>query len=355
MGKKKKQNDSHEPIAPDTEYNYEAPTFKFAKRSTEWKIPFTKEQLLKIREILISPPGYSPPPKFDPLKEVLALAVEVHYWEIEDERLSQSKSIHKIRKKFLGPILTEIRDQAEKLHDSLFELHPDLRTALESVNLMDTMPLYQEGTDPLDKQKRTNNLQRIGQALEALRNQNFLQLRKLLNELKYDILLSKLRPWPLDTARAISDNWQLYLAADRLLKEIPHLNVAWAKCIAELALIWKKAKGKLPKIKPIDDLEEESGTFTCKGSGEPMTITLDDCINANGINVRDKFKYTCPTCSYKDGPPKVSSKDSKAKKPELPPFLILVNTFFEPLYPQWSKMNLSARHSAIRRSLGLLR
>ncbi|MFX0198526.1 MAG: hypothetical protein ACFFCW_20595, partial [Candidatus Hodarchaeota archaeon] len=207
MGKRNKRNDSDQTfvLAGDPKYNYEGSTLKPAEQPKEWKIPFNKKQLLKIREILIPPPGYSPPPKFDPLKEVLALAVEFHYWEIEDERLGQSKSIHKIHKNFLEPILTEIRDQAEKFHNSLFELHPDIRTALESVNLTDSMILYQEGKDPLDEKKRTKNLQRIDQALKALRNQKFSQLLKLLNELKYDILLSKLLPWPVDIARTIND------------------------------------------------------------------------------------------------------------------------------------------------------
>jgi len=358
MGKKKKQGHLDEPFVPngDPEHNYEGPTLKPAERPEECKIPFTREQLFKIREILSAAPGYSPPPKskFDPLIEVLTLAVEFHYWEIEDEPLYQSKSIHKIRKKFLEPTLTEIRDQAKKLHNSLFELHPDIRTSLESVNLTDRMVLYQEGTDPLDKQKRKNNLQRIRQARKALRNQDFLKLRNILADLEYDIGLSKSLPWPVDTARTITNSRQFYLAADRLLKETPHVNVAWAKSIAGLALIWKKAKGKLPKIKPLDDLEEELVTFTCEWSDERMIITPDACINANGVNVRGKFEYTCPTCPYKDGPPKVSSKHSKVNKPELPPFLILVNTFFEPLYPQWDKMGLPARCSAIRRSLGLL-
>jgi len=38
--------------------------------------------------------------------------------------------------------------------------------------------------------------------------------------------------------------------------------------------------------------------FECPGNGEGMTITRDACINANGVDVRGKFRYTCPTCPY---------------------------------------------------------
>ena len=58
--------------------------------------------------------------------------------------------------------------------------------------------------------------------------------------------------------------------------------------------------GRKNRTRDKEDPPEDS--FECPGNGEGMTITKDSCINVNGVNVRGRFKYTCPTCPlYKKG------------------------------------------------------